>query len=132
MRGTKNELGPMWHALMQLEDVGAFRFGDIEEKTVEKSKAKKEVTIPVTLTRSEWCEVVNAVGTRGNVLLREYDESNARMDPGECTCGAYDGIPEEDYEDIDVSCVCYKTWADELRSAFSKLAALCDENGVKY
>ena len=48
------------------------------------------------------------------------------------TRGAYDGIPEEDYEDVDINCTCIKAWAEELQSACAKLAKLCEANGVVY
>jgi hypothetical protein len=94
----------------------------------------EEVTIPVTLTRSEWCEVVNALGIRAKHLAEDA-EMGEKMEPGECTCGAYDAYSPEELEDLDpeeIHCTCIKSWAEELQSAVAKLAKLCEANGVVY
>jgi len=72
------------------------------------SDGKEEVTIPLTLTRSEWCEVVNAIGVRGKHLAfadTAFDE---------------------------IKCVCIKNWAKELQSAAAKISQACEKNGVMY
>jgi len=100
--------------------------------------SNEEVTMTVTMTRSQWCEAVNAIGLRGDRVREDYEVYHSTMGPGECNCGAYHAFEKEHPEDFadmafdDVKCVCYKNWADDLKGAYVKLAALCDENEVVY
>jgi len=73
-------------------------------------KAGSEVTLTVTLTRDEWCEMVNACLSKAALL--------ERGDYGDCM----------EHEE---PCSCTQQWADTLNRTYNKMLKICTEGGVK-
>jgi len=70
-------------------------------------EGKEEVTLTLTLTRNEWCEVANCIESKHRLIER----------------GDY-GEGEEDDEN--------EEWLLDLESAYEKVAEVLDKNGVTY
>lgn len=68
----------------------------------------KEIKLELELTNSEWCELVNAVGTKATRV-----ENGSYFD---------DDITREDL----------KQWAVELRRIYKKVTAILDKNKISY
>lgn len=67
----------------------------------------EEVTLTLTLTRDEWCEVANACESKARLIER----------------GDY-GVGEEEGEN--------EAWVETLESAYNKIGEVLEENEVTY
>lgn len=69
----------------------------------------KEIKLELVMTADEWCELVNAVGSKADLV-----ENGDYGDPD----------PEDGYDP--------KAWAEELREVYRKVAAVLDKNKIVY
>ena len=67
-----------------------------------------EVTLTISLTPEEWCEVVNALSVRSTQLRRNE-------------------VPDLDMSKRDI-----KTWAKQLDAAYDKMTAVLTKNHLTY
>ena len=73
----------------------------------------KKIKIEIELTESEWCELVNAVGSKyRQVLDGKYDDEGI------------EGLPDTEVKS--------KEWAEELLGIHDKLVGLLDKEGITY